>query len=118
MSLAHVRMIRRGECRRCGRCCAGVIGECPFFVWVALEDIQKGTVIKETGVGTPLKADCLIFDKPVTWRRCTLQVRRAFPSQPQQVAGRCGFWFEDEKGRRLVAREVEPGKFVVEAVED
>jgi len=118
MSLAHVRMTRKGECIKCGRCCASRIGECPHFVWVALEDIPKGTIIRETGIDTPLKAECLIFNKSVTWRRCTPEVRREFPSQPQQVRGRCGFWFEDERGRKLVAREVEPGKLVVKAAED
>lgn len=98
-------IIRKGKCRRCGRCCASRIGECPYFRFVAVKDIPKGAEISQTGEGTSLVSKCLIFDEPTTWRHCTPEVRKSFPSMPTQLLGNCGFWFVDDKGRRLVVKE-------------
>jgi len=102
-------VFRRGKCRRCGRCCASRIGECPHFRWIAVEDIPEGAIIDKTGIGTSLVAECLIFDSEETWKNCTPEVRRSFPSTPNQIMGGCGFWFEDGEGRKLV-RRIEEGR--------
>jgi len=98
-------LVRKGGCIRCGRCCASRINVCPYFSWKSVKDIPKGVLISETGEGTSLEAVCLAHDLDLPW--CPLESRRAFPSTPHEVRGRCGYWFETEDGRKVVSRIIE-----------
>jgi len=85
---------------------------------VAVRDIPIGVEISKTGEGAALIAKCLIHDEDVAWRNCTLKFRKSFPSHPGQVMGNCGYWFEDKRGRRLIRKEIETGRFVIVAEEE
>jgi len=56
---------------------------------------------------------CLIHDLRASFDGCTLNTRRAFPSDPRQVIGRCGYWFETKDGRRIRVKEAKGRRVLV-----
>jgi len=94
-------IVRKGKCIQCGRCCASRINVCPYFIWRTTKTIPKGIDIKKTGLGSSLIGVCLIYDKDITFKNCTPEIRKSFPSDPRQVMGNCGYWFETYDGRKI-----------------
>jgi len=95
-------MVRKGECIKCGRCCAGKFGECPHFYYLVKQDVSASTIIDKIGIPYHIEARCAISGTDEVWKSCTPKVREEFPSHPTQIKGLCSYWFETDDGRKIV----------------
>ena len=98
--------VKKGFCRRCGRCCDP---NCPYLTFIVLEDIPKGTELKpirDWGLDGKLMAVCEIFDTDIKWRQCSPRIRKSFPSIPEMRYPRCGYYFIDKRTGERVKRNV------------
>jgi len=97
-----MKLVKKGECRHCGRCCDP---RCPYLFFIVLRGIKEGEVLnpsKDFGKdkGT-VYAVCTIFNTDRVWRHCSPEIRKKFPTKPEYRYPGCGYYFTDEKGRKI-----------------